>query len=80
MAHGNANTESPCGAAVRGFLEQRGRPRGRHDRAAFKDRGNDGGYSPEEWLRIQDLLLSGAAHTAQMCREQGVWPRTGTRP
>ena len=42
VAHGNPNTENPRGAAVRGFLEQRGRQRGRHDRDSFKDRGSDG--------------------------------------
>ncbi|KAF5702735.1 high-osmolarity-induced transcription factor [Fusarium mundagurra] len=71
VAHGNANTENPRGAAVRGFLEQRGRHRGKHDRASFKDRGTDGiqaGYSPDEWLRVQDLLLSGAAYMPQNLR------------
>jgi centromere DNA-binding complex CBF3 subunit-like protein/transcriptional activator of glycolytic enzymes GCR1 len=71
VAHGNANTENPRGIAVRGFLEQRSRQRGKLERAAFKDRGTDGiqaGYSPEEWLRIQDLLLSGAAYTPQNLR------------
>ncbi|KAJ9413543.1 transcriptional activator of glycolytic enzymes-domain-containing protein [Fusarium oxysporum] len=71
VAHGNANTENPRGAAVRGFLEQRGRQRGKHDRASFKDRGSDGiqaGYSPDEWLRVQDLLLSGAAYMPQNLR------------
>ncbi|KAL9562727.1 hypothetical protein ACKAV7_013291 [Fusarium commune] len=51
VAHGNANTESPRGAAIRGFLKQRGRQRGKHDRASFKDRGTDriqAGYSPDE--------------------------------
>ncbi|KAG6996788.1 putative AC transposase [Fusarium oxysporum f. sp. conglutinans] len=71
VAHGNANTENPRGAAVRGFLEQRGRQRGKHDRASFKDRGTDGiqaGYSPDEWLRVQDLLLSRAAYMPQNLR------------
>ncbi|ENH68068.1 hypothetical protein FOC1_g10000221 [Fusarium oxysporum f. sp. cubense race 1] len=71
VAHGNANTENPRGAAVRGFLEQRGRQRGKHDRASFKDRGTDGiqaGYSPDEWLRVQDLLLSGATYMPQNLR------------
>ncbi|XP_044723770.1 centromere DNA-binding protein complex CBF3 subunit [Hirsutella rhossiliensis] len=71
VAHGNSNTENPRGAAVRGFLEQRGRQRGKHDRASFKDRGSDGiqaGYLPDEWLRIQDLLLTGAAYTPQNLR------------
>ncbi|KAK7582888.1 hypothetical protein V3481_012184 [Fusarium oxysporum f. sp. vasinfectum] len=71
VAYGNANTENPRGAAVRGFLEQRGRQRGKHDRASFKDRGTDGiqaGYSPDEWLRVQDLLLSGAAYMPQNLR------------
>jgi len=71
VAHGNSNIENPRGAAVRGFLEQRRRQRGKHDRASFKDRGNDGiqaGYSPDEWLRIQDLLLSGSAYTPQSLR------------
>jgi hypothetical protein len=71
VAHGSRNTENPRGAAARGFLEQRGRQRGKHDRASFKDRGSDGiqaGYSPDEWLRIQDLLLSGAAYTPQSLR------------
>ncbi|RKK80768.1 hypothetical protein BFJ71_g15816 [Fusarium oxysporum] len=71
VAHGNANTENPRGAAVRGFLEQRGRQRGKHDRASFKDRGTDGfqaGYSPDEWLRVHDLLLSWAAYMPQNLR------------
>ena len=71
VAHGNPNTENPRGAAVRGFLEQRGRQRGRHDRDSFKDRGSDGiqaGYSPDEWRRIQDLLLNSAAYTPQSLR------------
>jgi hypothetical protein len=71
VAHGNGNVENPRGAAVRGFLEQRGRQRGKLDRASFKDRGGDGiqaGYSPHEWLRIQDLLLSGVAYTPQNLR------------
>jgi hypothetical protein len=68
VAHGNHNIENPRGAAVRGFLEQRGRQRGKLDRASFKDRGSDGiqaGYSPDEWLRIHDLLLCGAAFMPQ---------------
>ena len=71
VAHGNGNTENPRGAAVRGFLEQRGRQRSKLDRASYKDRGRDGiqaGYSPDEWRRIQDLLLSGAAYTPQNLR------------
>uniref|UniRef100_A0A0D2YEW4 High-osmolarity-induced transcription protein 1 n=1 Tax=Fusarium oxysporum (strain Fo5176) TaxID=660025 RepID=A0A0D2YEW4_FUSOF len=42
VAHGNANTENPQGAAA--------------------------GYSPDEWLRVQDLLLSGAAYMPQNLR------------
>jgi len=71
VAHGGSNVENPRSIAVRGFLEQRGRQRGKHDRASFKDRGSDGiqaGYSPDEWLRIQDILLSGAAFTPQSLR------------
>ncbi len=71
VAHGNGNIEHPRGIAVRGFLEQRGRQRGKLDREAYKDRGGDGiqaGYSPDEWLRIQDILLSGAAYTPQSLR------------
>lgn len=71
VAHGNSNTENPRGAAVRGFLDQRGRQRSKLDRASYKDRGSDGiqaGYSPDEWLRIQDLLLRGAAYTPQNLR------------
>jgi hypothetical protein len=71
VAHGGSNVENPRSIAVRGFLEQRGRQRGKHDRANFKDRGSDGiqaGYSPDEWLRIQDILLSGAAFTPQSLR------------
>jgi hypothetical protein len=71
VAHGNRNTENPRGAAVRGFLEQRGRQRGRLDRENFQDRGKEGiqaGYSPEEWLRIQDILLSGVAYSPQNLR------------
>jgi hypothetical protein len=51
VAHGSGNTENPRGIAVRGFLEQRGRQRGKLDRASYKDRGNDGiqaGYSSDE--------------------------------
>ena len=57
--------------AVRGFLEQRGRQRGKLDRETYKDRDSDGiqaGYTPEEWQRIQHLLLSGAAHMPQNLR------------
>jgi hypothetical protein len=71
VAHGNGNTDNPRGVAVRGFLEQRGRQRGKLDRATYKDRGSDGiqaGYSPDEWQRIQHLLLSGAAHMPQNLR------------
>ena len=51
VAHGGSNVENPRSIAVRGFLEQRGRQRGKHDRASFKDRGSDGiqaSYSPDE--------------------------------
>lgn len=71
VAHGNGNTENPRGTAVRGFLEQRGRQRSKHDRASFKDRGSDGiqaGYSADEWRQIQDLLLGGAAYAPQNLR------------
>jgi Centromere DNA-binding protein complex CBF3 subunit, domain 2/Transcriptional activator of glycolytic enzymes len=71
VAHGNGNVENPRGIAVRGFLEQRGRQRGKLDREAYKDRGGDGiqaGYSLDEWLRIQDILLNGAAYTPQSLR------------
>jgi hypothetical protein len=71
VAHGSHNTENPRGIAVRGFLEQRGRQRGRLDRENFQDRSKEGiqaGYSPEEWLRIQDILLTGAAHMPQNLR------------
>ena len=71
VAHGNSNRENPRGSAVRGFLEQRARQRSQLDRASFTDRGIDSiqaGYSPEEWLRIQDLLLTGAAHIPQNLR------------
>lgn len=71
VAHGNHNIENPRGAAVRGFLEQRGRQRGRFDRETFQDRGADGiqaGYSSEEWLRVQAILFSGTAQTPQNLR------------
>ena len=71
VAHGNGNTENPRGAAVRGFLEQRGRQRSKLDRATYRDRGSDGiqaGYSTDEWRRIQDLLLTGATYTPQNLR------------
>jgi hypothetical protein len=71
VAHGNSNVENPRGIAVRGFLEQRGRQRGKLDREAYKDRGGEGiqaGYSTDEWLRIQDILLSGAAYAPQSLR------------
>lgn len=71
VAHGSRNTENPRGAAVRGFLEQRGRQCGRLDRDTFQDCGKEGiqaGYTPEEWLRVQDLLLRGAALLPQNLR------------
>ncbi|KAK4096598.1 hypothetical protein N658DRAFT_435769, partial [Parathielavia hyrcaniae] len=71
VAHGNKNTENPRGAAVRGFLEQRSRRRHRLDRDSYKDRGSDGiqaGYSDNEWLRIHEYLLSGAAQAPQHFR------------
>jgi hypothetical protein len=71
VAHGNGNTDNPRGAAVRGFLEQRSRQRGQLDRDTYRDRGSDGiqaGYSPDEWQRIQHLLLSGTAHMPQNLR------------
>ena len=71
VAHGNKNTENPRGAAVRGFLEQRGRQRNRFNRASYKDRGAEGiqaGYSSSEWLAIQEHLLQGAATTPQNLR------------
>jgi len=48
VAHGSKNTENPRSIAVRGFLDQRGRQKNRHNRASFKDRGTEGiqaGYS-----------------------------------
>lgn len=66
VVHGNKNTENPRSAAVRGFLEQRGRQRNRLNRANFKDRGAEGiqaGYSNAEWLAIQEHLLYGVATT-----------------
>jgi hypothetical protein len=71
VAHGNPNVENPRGAAVRGFLEQRGRQRGRFDRETFQDRGAEGiqaGYSSEEWLRMQTILLSATAQAPQNLR------------
>lgn len=62
VANGNGNTKNPRGAAVRGLLEQRGRQESKPDRAAHKD------LSTDEWLRIQDLLLSGAAAAPQNLR------------
>jgi hypothetical protein len=32
------------------------------------EKGIQAGYAPEEWLRIQDLLLTGAAYTPQNLR------------
>jgi hypothetical protein len=65
VAHGNHNTKNPRGVAFRGFLKQRGRQRSRFNRETFQNRGTNGiqaGYSAVEWLRIQDILLSGAGH------------------
>jgi len=42
VAHGNKNTENLRNAAVRSFLEQRGRQRNRLNRTSFKDRGTEG--------------------------------------
>jgi hypothetical protein len=71
VAHGNHNIENPRGPAVRGFLEQRGRQRGRFGRETFQDRGAEGiqaGYSSEEWQRVQTILLSETAQTPQNLR------------
>ncbi len=71
VAHGNKNTENPRSAAVRGFLEQRGRQRNRLNRASYKDCGTEGiqaGYSSAEWLAIQEHLLYSAATTPQNLR------------
>jgi hypothetical protein len=71
VAHNNGNIENPRGIAIRGFLEQRGRQQGKLDREAYKDHGGDGiqaSYSINEWLRIQDILLSGAAYTPHSLR------------
>jgi len=71
VAHGGRNTDNPRGAAVRGFLEQRGRQRNQLNRASFKDRGAEGiqaGYSTAEWLAIQEHLLYGAASMPQNFR------------
>lgn len=71
VAYGGRNTDNPRGAAVRGFLEQRGRQRNQLNRASFKDRGIEGiqaGYSTTEWLVIQEHLLRGAASTPQNFR------------
>lgn len=65
VAYSNSNTDNPCSIAVKGFLEQRSQQRGKLDRETYKDRGSDGiqaGYLPDEWQRIQHLLLSGTAH------------------
>ncbi|XP_044715448.1 centromere DNA-binding protein complex CBF3 subunit [Hirsutella rhossiliensis] len=70
VAHGNANTENPGAPPYEDSLSN-GAGSGEHDRASFKDRGSDGiqaGYLPDEWLRIQDLLLTGAAYTPQNLR------------
>jgi hypothetical protein len=42
VTHRNSNTENPRGIAVRGFLEQHGRQRGKLDRASYKNRGSNG--------------------------------------
>src|SRR5260370_39168118 len=58
-------------SAVRCVPETRSRERGKQDLEMYKDRGRDGlqaGYSPDEWQRIQHLLLSGAAHMPQNLR------------
>ena len=71
VAHGSKNTENPRSVAVRGFLDQRGRQKNRHNRASFKDRGTEGiqaGYSTAEWLAIQEHLLHGVAATPQNLR------------
>lgn len=75
VAHGSCNTKNPRSAAVRGFLEQRRRQRGRLDRDTFQDRGKEGiqaGYTPEEWLRVQDLLLRGGQVDATANEPQSV--------
>jgi hypothetical protein len=41
VAHGRSNVENPRSIAVRSFLEQRGRQRGKYDRTSFKDRSSD---------------------------------------
>lgn len=71
VAHGGRNTDNPRSEAVRGFLDQRGRQRGKHDRESYRDRGIDGiqaGYSATEWFNVQDVLLRGIAHSPQNLR------------
>src|SRR3569833_888053 len=71
VAHGNRNSENPRGAAVRGFLEQRGRQQAKQERNSYKDCGIDGiqaGYSESEWLAIQKHLLGSAATLPQNFR------------
>jgi hypothetical protein len=61
VAHGNSNVENPRGAAVRGFLEQRGRQQGKLDRANFKDRGGDG----PEWNDFALLVQAEATGASE---------------
>jgi hypothetical protein len=51
VAYSNSNIKNPYSIAVRGFLKQRSRQRGKLDREAYKDRGGDSiqaGYSIDE--------------------------------
>lgn len=69
LANGSNRHPHPRGAGLEGLLAQRKRDRDKNDRAAFVDRGQGGisaGYSAEEFLRMQEVLLKGAAQHPQV--------------
>jgi hypothetical protein len=61
--------DHPRGSALEGLLQKRARERDRNDREAFADRGEGGiaaGYTAAEFLKMQEVLLTGAAQTVQV--------------
>jgi hypothetical protein len=71
VARGHSNTVNPRGAAVRGFLKQRGQQRARLDRENYIDRNIDGiqsGYTRDQWLEINSWLLNDVATHPQSLR------------
>lgn len=61
--------DHPRGSALEDLLQKRARERDRNDRETFAHRGEGGGiaagYTAAEFLKMQEVLLTGTAQTAQ---------------